>query len=444
MSKKEEGVIFATVMIILTLAVSTRVNAQEEIKVNWVVEDNPSFFYDIPFSICEKDAYIYVAGFAYSIDTGIFQPRIEKRLKNDGSLIKNWTCKPSDYGGLLYDCVIVGEKLYAVGMSYSLTDSNWISLVLDLDLNLLNYFNFTETSGAATSIIPDQDFLYVAGLITNKTGQGICVEKIRIADLSIVKKYVSNLSEFQEAYNIEINPVSNQIWIVGTTNSEKWRIEILDKELNHIKTIEKEIGVSAISVSFDDEGSSYVVGEGGVIKLDKSGEEIKKYEQEGLFTKTMFSSNSLYVASMENVDNYFRQTLYVFDKELNLLNKTVVSRGIDADAAFLTGRMASDEENLYISGLAYIGYNDYEWVICSIKIGSMPWYLKNWYLIATSIIVILVVLAAYSIFRIKKARLQSTVATSQHSNAGGEQQSSETDSNKSNDSHLYQSRLFSI
>jgi len=425
---RKEGAIFDAIMIILALTVSIRVSAQEEVRVNWIVENNPSFLYDIPFSICEKDAYIYVAGFGYSIDTGIFQPRIEKRLKNNGSLIKDWTCKPSDYGGLLYDCVIVEEKLYAVGMSYSLTDSNWIFLVLDLDLNLLNYFNFTEISGAATSIISDQDFLYVAGLTANETGQGTCVEKIRITDLSIIKKYVSNLSEFQEAYNIEINPVSDQIWIVGTTNSKRWRIEILDKELNHIKTIEKEMGVSAISVSFDDEGSSYVVGEGGIIKLDKSGEEIKKYEQEGLFTKTLFSSNRLYVAGMESVENYIRQTLYVFDKELNLLNKTVVSRGIDADAVFLTGRMVSDDENLYISGLAYIGYNDYEWVICSIKIGGVPWYLKNWYLIATLIIVVLVILVAYFIFRI----LQLTVAITQHSNTGGEQQSSETDKHAEN------------
>jgi hypothetical protein len=432
MIRKEEGAIFATIMIILALTLSMRVNAQEELKVNWVVENNPSFSYDIPFSICEKDTYIYVAGFYYSIDTGIFQPRVEKRFKNDGSLIKNWTCKPSDYGGLLYDCLIAGEKLYAVGMSYSLTDSNWILLVLDLDLNLLNYFNFTETSGAATSIISDQDFLYVAGLTTNETGQGICVEKIRIADLSIVKKYVSNISEFQEAYNIEINPVSNQIWIVGTTNSERWSIEIFDKELNHIKTIEKEIGASAISVSFDDEGSSYVVGEGGIIKLDKGGEEIKKYEQEGFFTKTLFSSNRLYVASMESVENYIRQTLYVFDKELNLLNKTVVSRGIDADAVFLMGRMVSDKENLYISGLAYIGYNDYEWVICSIKIGGTPWYLKNLYLIATPVIVILIVLAIFFIFKIKKAKPQPTIATPQHSNSGGEQQSSETDKHAEN------------
>lgn len=426
MIRKGEGAIFTVIMIILILAVSIRVDAQEEVKVNWVVENNPSFFNDIPFSICEKDSYIYVVGFDYSIETDVFQPRIEKRLKNDGSLIKNWTYMPSDYGGLLYDCIIVGEKLYAVGVSYSLIDSNWMLLVLDLDLNLINYLNFTGISGAATSIISDQDFLYIAGLVANETRTMIRVEKIRLTDLSISKEYVSNLSEFQEAYSIEINPVSNQIWVVGTTDFERWRVEILDKDLTWIKTVEKEMGVSAFSVGFDDEGFSYVVGEGGIIKLDRNGEEIKNYAQRGFFTKTRLLGNRLYVAGMENVGNYVRQTLYVFDSELNLLNKTVVSRGIDADAIFLTGRMVSDEENLYISGLAYIGYNDYEWVICSINISSIPWYLKNWYLIAIPIIVILIVLVAYFIFRIRKVRLQRSVETTQYSNAGSEQQSSET------------------
>ncbi|MBO3800166.1 MAG: hypothetical protein FGF52_03840 [Candidatus Brockarchaeota archaeon] len=422
MIRKKEGTLLVTVTtIILTMAISVRVNAQEEVKVNWVVENNPSFFNDIPFSVCEKDAYIYVVGFDYSIEAGVFQPRIEKRLKNDGSLIKNWTYRPSSYGGLLYDCIIVGEELYAVGASYSLIGSNWMLLVLDLDFNLLNYFNFTGISGAATSIISDQDFLYIAGLVVNETESKIRVEKIRLTDLSVSKEYVSDLPGFQEAYSIEINPVSGQIWVVGTTDFEKWRIEMLDKDLSRIKTVEKEIGASAFSIGFDDEGFSYVVGEGGIIKLDRNGEEIKNYAKEGFFTKTRFLGNRLYVAGMENVENRVRQTLYVFDNELSLLNKTIVSRGINADAIFLTGRMISDKENLYISGLAYLGYGDYEWIICSIKTSSVPRYLENRYLIAILIIVMFIILVAYFIFRVKKTRFQRPVETQQHSNAGEEQ-----------------------
>lgn len=423
--KREAEILFVTVILILTMAAPIWVDAQEEIKINWVVENNPSFFIDVPFSTCEKDAHIYVVGFDYSAEIDTLQLRIEKRFKNDGSLVKNWTYKASDQGGLLYDCTIVGEKLYAVGTSYSLIDNNWILLVLDLDLNLLNYVNLTEMSGAATSVISDQEFLYVAGVTTNETNWGICIEKIRLSNLSIVKEYVSNLLEFQEAYSIEINPVSNQIWIVGNTNSEKWRIEILDKNLTRIKSIEMEIGTSAISVGFDAEGYSYVAGEGGIIKFSKEGEEIKTYTQPALFAKTRFLNNRLYVAGGENIENYARHVLYVFDRELNLLNKTVISRGIDADAIFLTGRMASDEENLYISGLAYVGYNDYEWVICSIKVGGAPGYL-NWQLVAIPIIVIIIILATFFVFRMRKAKSQQPPEESRPSTVESSQPSSET------------------
>jgi hypothetical protein len=413
--KREAEIILTAAIIILTVATPVVVNAQDEVKINWLIENNPSFFYDISFSTCEKDVYVYAVGFDYSTEIGSPQLRVEKRLKSDGSLVKNWTHKSSDYGGLLYDCIVIGEKLYAVGTSYTVNDSNWILLVLDLDLNLLNYVNLTETPGAAISAISDQDFLYVAGVTTSETSWGIYIEKIRLSDLNVVKEYVSSILEFQEAYCIGINPVSNQIWVVGNTDSQKWRIEILDKELTQIKNMELEVGASAISVDFDEKGDSYVAGEGGIVKLSKDGEEIKRYVQPAIFAKTLFLNNRLYVAGGENVGNYARQVLYVFDRELNLLNRTVVSQGIDADAVFLTGRMTSDEENLYISGLAYAGYSDYEWVVCSIKVGGAPWYLKNWYLIAIPLTMIIIIITIYFFFRMRKTRLEQPSEATQSS-----------------------------
>ncbi|MEM1558481.1 MAG: hypothetical protein QXI11_07820 [Thermoproteota archaeon] len=424
--EREREILFVSAILILTSTVFVKANAQEEIRINWIVKNNPSFFYDIPFSTCEKDSYIYVIGFDYSIDAGVFQPRIEKRSKNDGSLVKNWTYKLSNYGGVLYDCTVVGEKLYTVGTSFSVSNSNWILLVLDPDLNLINQVNLTRMPGAAISIVSDKDYLYIAGLTLNETAGGICVEKIRVNDLSIVREYVSNTTGFQEAYYIEINPVSDQIWIVGNTNSEKWRIEILDKNLTQIRVMEKEIGTSAISIDFDEEGYSYVVGEGGIIKLSKNGEEIKTYAQRGIFAKTRFLNNRLYVASMESIENYIRQVIYIFDKELNLLNKTILSNGINADAIFLMGRMASDSENLYVSGLAYAGYNDYEWTICSVKVNNVSWYFKNWQVTVICVILILIILIVYFVFRMMKTKLRQTSEVTQPSSIESTQQPSET------------------
>ncbi|MGQ9479320.1 MAG: hypothetical protein ACUVQ0_04760 [Thermoproteota archaeon] len=56
------------------------------------------------------------------------------------------------------------------------------------------------------------------------------------------------------------------------------RIQILDKNLKQVKSIESDIGHSAFSTTFDDQGYSYVVGDGGIIKYDKDGK-VKNYTQ---------------------------------------------------------------------------------------------------------------------------------------------------------------------
>ncbi|MEM4610537.1 MAG: hypothetical protein QW190_06590, partial [Thermoproteota archaeon] len=340
--------VFSTILMILIVVAMLPVRAGgEEVRVNWLVEGNPGFFFDVAFSTCESGLHIYVAGFDSSAESGFPQMRVEKRLKSDGSLVKNWTYMPSEYGGLLYDCVIAGDRIYAAGAVYSVNESSWVILALDLDLNLLSLVNLTTIRGAAISTVCDQEFLYVAGISPTGSSEGVRVRKMRLSDLSLVKEYSSNLSDVNYAYDIALNPSGSQIWVVGNVNSEKWRVEILDKDLNLVKHLEADIGSSATSIGFDDDGYSYIVGDGGVLKLSGDAGEVKRYSQPVLFAKTLWLNNRLYVAGGESVGDYLRQVLYVFDRELNLLNRTVISMSMDADAMFLMGKMASDGENIY-------------------------------------------------------------------------------------------------
>ncbi|MGB9718321.1 MAG: hypothetical protein ACPL4E_07775 [Thermoproteota archaeon] len=401
---------FSTILILI-IAVATLHPAgagDEEVRVNWLVEGNPGFFFDIAFSTCENGPHIYVAGFDSSTESGVLQMRVEKRLKSDGSLVKNWTYMPSEYGGLLYGCTISNNRLYAVGASYSVNYSSWVILVLDSDLNLLSCVNLTEIPGAAISAFSDQEFLYVAGISATGLSEKVYVRKIRLSDLSLVKEYSSNLSAVNYAYDIALNPVSNQLWVVGNVNSEKWRVEVLDKDLNLVKELESDIGSSATSIGFDDEGYSYIVGDGGILKLSRDAGEVKRYVQPVLFSKALWLNNRLYVAGGESVGNYTRQILYVFDRELNLLNRTVISMSMDADAMFLMGKMASDGENIYAAGLAYLGYYDYEWVVYSIKVSSytVPWYVENWYLTLILVAVLLAVSALLLLLMRRRRRLR--------------------------------------
>ncbi len=424
MIERGKAVAFPTILILVIAVAMLPVRADgEEVRINWLVEGNPGFFFDIAFSTCEKGPHIYVAGFDSSTESGVLQMRVEKRLKSDGSLVKNWTYMPSEYGGLLYGCAISNDRLYAVGAVYSVNYSIWAILVLDPDLNLLSGVNLTEIAGAAISAFCDQEFLYVAGISTTESGERIYVRKIRHSDLSLIKEYFSNLSDVNYAYDIALNPLSNQLWVVGNVNSEKWRIEVLDKDLNLVKGLETDIGSSATSVGFDDDGYSYVVGDGGILKLGRDVEEVKRYVQPLLFSKTLWLNNRLYVAGGESVGDYVRQVLYVFDRELNLLNRTVISTGMDADAMFLMGKMASDGENIYLAGLAYLGYYDYEWVVYSIKVGSYtaPWYVKHWYLTLILVTVLLAVSALLLLLMRRRRRLRQA-PQAEPSSESGEQQ----------------------
>ncbi|MBO3833406.1 MAG: hypothetical protein FGF51_08535 [Candidatus Brockarchaeota archaeon] len=396
------------VILVIVSATPLPVNAEEEVRVNWLVEANPGFFFDVAFSTCEKGPHIYVAGFDSSSGSGALQMRVEKRLKSDGSLVGNWTYMPSEYGGLLYDCVIAGDRIYAAGAVYSVNESGWMVLVLDLDLNLLSIVNLTTIPGAAISAFCDQEFLYVAGISTTGFSEGVHVRKMRLSDLSLVKEYSSNLSDVNYAYDIALNPLSNQIWVVGNVNSEKWRVEILDKDLNLVKYLETDIGSSATSIGFDEDGYSYVVGDGGILKLSGDAGEVKRYVQPVLFAKTLWLGNRLYVAGGESVGDYIRQVLYVFDRELNLLNRTVISMSMDADAMFLMGKMVSDGENIYVAGLAYVGYYDYEWVVCSVKAGryAAPWYVEYWYVLLVLVAAMLAVSALLLMLMRRRKRLQ--------------------------------------
>ena len=114
------------------------------------------------------------------------------------------------------------------------------------------------------------------------------------------------------------------------------------------------------------------------------------------------------MAGCESVGDYVRQVLYAFDRELNLLNRTVISMSMDADAMFLMGKMSSDGENIYVAGLAYLGYYDYEWVVCSIKVSSYaaPWYVEHWYLTLILVAVLLAVSALLLLLVRRRRRMR--------------------------------------
>jgi outer membrane protein assembly factor BamB len=287
------------------------------------------------------------------------------RSKENGEVIRTWTHNASILDKL-YDCTIVDEKLYVVGEDVGAGNAQWSILALDFNLNLISYLpsNPSQLADRAHSITHDGDHLYIAGDDERVLYGEWRIEKRRLDDLSLVKVYTSDPSNSLDTiWMVRINPITNHIWAVGMETKDHysyWRIEILNKDLELIKIIEPGINGQACSVSFDENGDAYVIGPGAVIKFDKYGNEIKRNNlYEGL--RSLYINNCLYVIDLEGIEGYVRHVLYVFDKNLELLNKNILSASINENleansGLFSYGSMDSDGKNLYV-----VGYIDFKY-----------------------------------------------------------------------------------
>jgi hypothetical protein len=58
---------------------------------------------------------------------------------------------------------------------------------------------------------------------------------------------------------VGVNPITKQVWVAGG-DDEGFRVEILDLELNPLKTIRNKSLGNAYSIDFDRDGNAYIGG----------------------------------------------------------------------------------------------------------------------------------------------------------------------------------------
>jgi len=388
------------------------------IKVNWRIHSNPTDSNDIANAVCEAGDYIYVVG---EQDQGVARSdaRIEMRFKSNGSLVKAWTSK-GFYK--LFDCVATNNKLYVIGYP-------WDLLVFDLNLRLLSFerkFISYENVFIASSIQAYDNHVYIGGMKVTKANNFLWrIEKWRIENLTLVKEYTSEPSLGNGTVaTIEVNPVTKQLWAGGVYYKEgkglSFKVEILDLDLNPIKVIKKDDVDATYAISFDEEGNAYIGGYKFIAKYDKNGNEIKIKKVPYYVAKISYIKGYLFIGATEDIQNLFRHVLYVYDKNLNQIEKIVLSLDINELSALSIGRMTFDGKNLYITGYSYSGL-DTEWVIYSISIStsslttnpntttSLPtispeefniMYLIIGIAIATAIVSILIILIRRKLFKL--------------------------------------------
>jgi len=259
-------------------------------------------------------------------------------------------------------------------------------VLFDTLLNLRAAIRRYESTAyvAGHSFLFDGIHMYTVDSITDAWRVGIYNPKDLSKPLKIA---IINPSPYRDyALRIGLNPVTNQLWIVGytsvpiseTTSRVTFRIEILEKDLNRIKSIWLENCSDARDVVFDEYGYAYIItydrnfGENAILKFDMYGNLVKEALLDILPRKLAYWNGYIVVAGEKRVDGYVRHVVQLLDRELNILDELVLSMNVDADSFFGgEGRMIVDGNNLYVAGWDYAkGGNNPRWVMYSIGLGE--------------------------------------------------------------------------
>jgi hypothetical protein len=126
---------------------------------------------------------------------------------------------------------------------------------------------------------------------------------------------------------------------------------------------------AAIVALADDEGFVYVVGDRGhVVKFKPDGSialsvELKEFTP----MKGALAGGYLVIAGHERSGGYYRHTVYLLDKDLNVRGKSYLSGNVNADSYLTPGRMWAGGGRLYVAGVDREP-GDYRWIVYAVEL----------------------------------------------------------------------------
>jgi len=336
------------------------------LKINWVQYSNPTTESDSAQGVCVYGDYVYVVGHSAT------HPRIEMRRKSDGVLVKSWS---GDLYDVLHECLIVNDRLLALGAYHF--------YVFDTSLNLKEIIPRHNVSLSWRSFLFDGTYIYAAGIVRDVTGGddvwliGIFNPKNLSKPLKIIT--INPTPYLDDVSRIGLNPVTKQLWVIGDTGVPEsnntyrptFRVEIIDKDLNSIKSMWLTKYYEAIDIVFDEYGYAYVLTSSYVLKFNKYGNLIKEKHLDIFSRKLAYWNGYIVIAGEDFVDGYVGQVIQLLDRDLNILDELVLSGNVSAGFEFL-GRIVVDGNNLYVAGYdcAENATRPGRWVIYSISLGE--------------------------------------------------------------------------
>jgi len=345
------------------------------IRVNWVKYlELPLIEEEHAFGTCLFGDYVAVVGHG---------PFVVLLNRNDGDVERKW--RSEGIGGF-DNCLSVNDRLYAVGHTFERglqelkrISRSWLrpfrvghtferglqerELCISMFDSELRVLKRIEDPGKwFSSIAYDGKYLYIGGYKMNiygERGSGY-IEK-RTLDLEFIKSKEVHVRGFilyvrDFIHDVAVNPATSNVWAVGYYRGAREihsLIVVFDRELNEVRRIdypeshENYLGNLA-GICFDDMGNAYVVGD-GVAKLDSDGNLVAVRKGVG-GSKVICVGNLVYVFGEEKVGNYKRHTLYVLDSKLEVIERHVLNKDLDANSWFMHGRPSFDGRNIYVAG----------------------------------------------------------------------------------------------
>jgi len=354
------------VVLIMVFAVIIIAQTIDKPQINWVRNVNLGIV-DKAYGICQFGNNIAVTGLGIVILLD----------KNTGDIFK---LIDADSDINFINCVSVGDKLYVVGtdtVSFLGVNTVFRGAIAVYDKSLQLSKQIKSPSTAYISIAYKDNYLYIVGAKSkdidndNKNEVILLVEK-RDTNLNLVNSKEIDDWPLSFATDVEINPATGKIWIVGGRGYSSTIIFVLDDSLNVIKRIIINEGSDGFvgyvnDICFDAGGNAYVAGDRGVAKFDKDGTLItrKAIEINEAVQKVICTENYIFTFSnKEEVGKFL--VVRIYDKNLKLINLYNLSNK-STSSQFLLGRAFYDGYNIYVAGFNTVYGLDTQIVIYSIK-----------------------------------------------------------------------------
>jgi len=297
--------------------------------------------------VCLLGDYIAVGGNTKKMER--LRPYIVLLDKTSGRVLKEWEGRE---WGLVHDCASVEDKLYVVASE--IKTGTGVIYVFDKNLNSIARIELADID-TPKSIVSDGANLYVVG------GEEYLIAEKRNLSGRLVKQVKIGPSESVDvsASTAGLNPATGHLWVAGCYDVCDYSfVAVFDKDLKEVTQIvysedhENYIGFPH-GICFDSAGYAYLGGTSGIAKFNSGGELITIYrsrrEDKTLGFHPTCIGNYVYAPAQISSEHRLRLALIVFDKDLNTVNKAILSEE-NLHWFHNIGRHAFDENTIYVAG----------------------------------------------------------------------------------------------